>query len=143
MSKSRTKHSNTERAISEQLSLVIPAALDVALSTGVIASLIYLVLAVVLLVAVSPAFAQSTISEERQQGTYKTKNVIVVMIDGLRWEEEFRSADHKLISRHSPRLLGDTKWRTSLARGLYWRDDPREGREALMNRWQNQPHHTT
>ena len=139
MSKSRTKRSNTERAISEQLSLVIAAALDVALSTGVIASLIYLVLAVVLLVAVSPAFAQSTISEVPQQGTHKTKNVIVVMIDGLRWEEEFRSAHYKLINRHSPRLLA------TRSRGLRWPESSIGGTipEALMNRWQNQPHHTT
>jgi len=63
---------------------------------------------------------------------HKTKNVIVVMMDGLRWEEVFRGADPKLINKRGPRMLGDSKQRTSQARELYWRDDPMERRRLLM-----------
>ena len=62
----------------------------------------------------------------------RTKNVIVVMLDGMRWEEVFRGADPKLINRHSPKLLGHSAERTSLAKELYWRDTAVERRQALM-----------
>jgi len=62
----------------------------------------------------------------------KTENVIVVMMDGLRWEEVFRGADPKLINKHDPKFLGATSQRTSRARELYWRDTPEQRRQALM-----------
>lgn len=68
----------------------------------------------------------------QQQGAHKTKNVILVMIDGLRWQEVFRGADPKLLKKHSPRLLGASAARTSLAKELYWLQSPNERREALM-----------
>jgi hypothetical protein len=64
--------------------------------------------------------------------THKTKNVVLVMLDGLRWQEVFRGADTKLISKRGPRFLGARDQRTSEARELYWRQDPVERREALM-----------
>lgn len=62
----------------------------------------------------------------------KTKNVVVVMLDGLRWEEVFRGADPKLINKKGPRMLGASAKRTALAKELYWRDDPMERRQLLM-----------
>jgi len=62
----------------------------------------------------------------------RTKNVVVVMLDGMRWQELFRGADPKLINKRGPRLLGARDQRTSEARELYWRQDPVERREALM-----------
>jgi hypothetical protein len=63
---------------------------------------------------------------------HKTRNVIVVMLDGMRWEEVFRGADSKLINKRSPKLLGHSAERTSLAKELYWRDTPEERRQVLM-----------
>jgi hypothetical protein len=62
----------------------------------------------------------------------KTRNVVVVMLDGLRWEEVFRGADPKLINKKGPRMLGASEKRTALAKELYWRDDIIERRQALM-----------
>lgn len=61
-----------------------------------------------------------------------TQNVIVVMMDGLRWQEVFGGADAKLIGRRGPKMLGASQQRTDLARELYWRDTPDERRAALM-----------
>jgi hypothetical protein len=62
----------------------------------------------------------------------KTRNVVVVMLDGLRWEEVFRGADPKLINKKGPRMLGASEKRTALAKELYWRDDPIQRRQLLM-----------
>jgi hypothetical protein len=62
----------------------------------------------------------------------KTQNVIVVMIDGMRWQEIFSGADPKLINKHGPRLLGSWARRNSQARELYILDTPKARREALM-----------
>ncbi len=62
----------------------------------------------------------------------KTRNVIVVMLDGVRWQEVFRGADPKLINKRSPKLLGHSAERTSLAKELYWRDTALDRRQALM-----------
>ena len=64
--------------------------------------------------------------------THKTENVIIVMLDGLRWQEVFRGADPKLIKKRSPKLLGASAQRTSQAKELYWRDKGDERRQALM-----------
>jgi hypothetical protein len=62
----------------------------------------------------------------------KTRNVVVVMLDGVRWEEVFRGADPKLINKKGPRMLGASEKRTALAKELYWRDDPIQRRQLLM-----------
>ena len=59
----------------------------------------------------------------------KTRNVVLVVSDGLRWQEVFSGAD--------PLLLNDAKaggnW-TPVAelRQKYWREDPRERRQLLL-----------
>lgn len=88
----------------------------------------------VLLLAVSAQLqAQNALGLGPEGGQErKTRNVIIVMLDGLRWQEVFRGADPKLINKRSPRMLGASGQRRMQARTLYWRDDPIERREALM-----------
>lgn len=56
----------------------------------------------------------------------KTKNVFLVMSDGLRWQEVFTGADERLI--HKDYGIADDK----PVRTAYWRDTPEERRKALM-----------
>src|SRR5690349_14994581 len=64
-----------------------------------------------------PALAQS-----RRQ----TRNVILVMSDGLRWQEVFQGADEALINKANGVSDPDA------LRRVYWRDTPAARREALM-----------
>jgi hypothetical protein len=64
--------------------------------------------------------------------THKTENVIVVMIDGMRWQEIFRGADQERLKVLGPEALGDPKARTAQAQQRYWRETPAERRQALM-----------
>ena len=70
---------------------------------------------------------ENQITQER-----KTKNVVVVMLDGLRWQEVFRGADPKLINKKGPRMLGASEKRTARVKELYWRDDPIQRHQLLM-----------
>ena len=63
---------------------------------------------------------------------HKTENVIVVMIDGLRWQEVFRGADPELIKAPGPEALDDPKGRAANAQKHYWRETAQERRQALM-----------
>jgi hypothetical protein len=79
------------------------------------------------------AIAQPQIGDDQPvASSHKTENVIIVMLDGLRWQEVFRGADPKLINKRSPKFLGASERRTSQARELYWRDTADERRQALM-----------
>ncbi|WP_437222097.1 alkaline phosphatase family protein [Planctomicrobium sp. SH661] len=53
----------------------------------------------------------------------KTQNVVLITIDGLRWQEVFTGAEEDLL-----RFADDTK----AARDKYWRKTPQERREVLM-----------
>ena len=75
--------------------------------------------------SVPPALAQAP-------AAHKTENVIVVMIDGVRWQDVFRGADPELIQTEGPAALGGAKERTAAAQAHYWRDSPAERRQALM-----------
>jgi hypothetical protein len=66
------------------------------------------------------------------QVAHRTQNVILVMIDGLRWQEVFQGADRELLSARGPDSLQASKDRTAQAEELYWRDSPAERRQALM-----------
>jgi hypothetical protein len=63
---------------------------------------------------------------------HKTENVIVVMIDGMRWQEVFRGADPELIKTLGPDTLDAPKERTAAAQQHYWRPTQTERRQALM-----------
>jgi len=56
----------------------------------------------------------------------KTRNVILIMCDGLRWQEVFGGADERLINKENgvehPEQL----------RAAYWRETPEERRRALL-----------
>lgn len=57
----------------------------------------------------------------------KTENVIVVTLDGFRWQELFTGADESLLDSR----LGGARDVAGLKK-RYWRDTPAERREALM-----------
>jgi len=63
---------------------------------------------------------------------HKTENVIVVMMDGLRWQEVFRGADPELIKTPGPEALDDPKERAAAAQKHYWRETAQERRLVLM-----------
>ena len=63
---------------------------------------------------------------------HKTENVIVVMMDGLRWQEVFRGADPELLKTLGPEALGEPKERAAAAQRLYGRQTAQERRQALM-----------
>src|SRR5689334_24427642 len=59
--------------------------------------------------------------------TTRTRNIIFVMTDGLRWQEVFRGADLALMNKER----GSVSDPEALKK-LYWRDTPADRREALM-----------
>jgi type I phosphodiesterase/nucleotide pyrophosphatase len=61
-------------------------------------------------------------------GSAAQGNVILVVADGLRWQEVFRGADSLLVFGN-PKILGDD---APGVRRRYWRSTERERREALM-----------
>ncbi|UKJ08916.1 phosphoglyceromutase [Solitalea lacus] len=64
-----------------------------------------------------------------QQGTKvagKTKNVIVISLDGYRWKELFQGADSALL--FNKKYTGDSAWTVK----KYWASTPTERREKLM-----------
>jgi hypothetical protein len=76
--------------------------------------------------------AAATVCTQAQVPAHKTENVIVVMIDGLRWQEVFRGADPELIKTLGPEALGDPKGRAARAEKQYFLATPTERRQALM-----------
>src|SRR5688500_17139841 len=57
----------------------------------------------------------------------KTKNIIFVMTDGLRWQEVFNGADPALMNKENGAVTN-----VEALKKAYWRDDVRERRQALM-----------
>lgn len=66
------------------------------------------------------------------QATHKTENVIVVMTDGVRWQEVFGGADPALLQTLGPETLGAPKERTEAAQKHFGRPSAVQSREALM-----------
>src|SRR5438874_9772662 len=78
--------------------------------------------------AVLPLLAGSAGALSAQQTVQrKTRNVIFVMTDGLRWQEVFQGADGALMNKDD----GGVKELEPLRRA-YWRESVRERRKALM-----------
>jgi hypothetical protein len=63
---------------------------------------------------------------------HKTENVIVVMMDGLRWQEVFHGADAELLKTLGPEALGAPQERAASAEKHYGRKTAEERRQALM-----------
>lgn len=57
----------------------------------------------------------------------RTEHVVLIVTDGVRWQEVFRGAERRLMSR-GPGGVSDT---SALIRE-FWRDDPRERRRLLF-----------
>ncbi|WP_263358706.1 alkaline phosphatase family protein [Acidicapsa ligni] len=62
----------------------------------------------------------------------KTQNVIVVIIDGMRWQEVFKGVDPELIKTVGPAGLPAGKERAAYAEKLFARSSQSESRTALM-----------
>jgi hypothetical protein len=63
---------------------------------------------------------------------HQTENVVLVMVDGMRWQEIFHGADPKLLKTLGSDMPGDAKKRADLARQRYARATEAERRKALM-----------
>jgi hypothetical protein len=63
---------------------------------------------------------------EAQEGPTRTRNVVLIVTDGLRWQEVFNGAERALISRDGG--VSDT---TAILRD-FWRESPGERRAALL-----------
>lgn len=61
------------------------------------------------------------------QGERKTENVVLVTLDGFRWQEVYGGAEERLISKELGRVedVADLRKR-------YWRDTPEARRQALL-----------
>src|SRR5688572_5785995 len=57
----------------------------------------------------------------------KTRNVFLIMTDGLRWQEVFSGAEERLISTNHGYVKD-----TNAIRSAFWRRMPEERREALL-----------
>jgi hypothetical protein len=67
----------------------------------------------------------------------KTRNVILVMTDGLRWQEVFRGADAALMNKDHGNVADP-----EALKKLYWRETPGDRRERLMPfLWQTIAHY--
>lgn len=60
------------------------------------------------------------------QSKSKTENIILITLDGMRWQEVFSGAEARLIANKS--FVGDT---ASLKK-MFWNDSPEKRRELLM-----------
>ena len=58
---------------------------------------------------------------------FKTENVVVIVTDGLRWQEVFRGAETALVS-DKPGGVEDV----NATKAAFWRPTPKERREALL-----------
>src|ERR1035437_694756 len=84
------------------------------------------------LVLAAGAMLFAAASGAQVPAAHKTQNVIVVMMDGMRWQEVFQGADPKLIKTLGPDWLGDPKVMAAEAQQQYGRSTPAEARQALM-----------
>jgi hypothetical protein len=78
-------------------------------------------ISLLLLFVSAPAFAQST-----GPGNLKTKNLVIVTIDGFRWQEVYRGAEKDLLEN---KKQGAKSAETEKA---YWADTPQQRRQKLL-----------
>src|SRR5690606_30023161 len=91
---------------------------ELAMSSRVCLSLSLLSL---LLLASRPSLA------DEPAGERQTHNVVLITLDGLRWQELFGGADESLMNSEFGGIKGE-----AALRKRFWRDTPEERREALM-----------
>lgn len=85
---------------------------------------------VLLVCAVLAWFAQA--SDTQAPSSHKTQNVILVMMDGMRWQEVFNGADAKLMKRRGPKQPGDADDLRAQTEKDFGRSTAEERRSALM-----------
>jgi len=66
-------------------------------------------------------------SQATAEPILKTKNVIFVMLDGLRWQEVFNGADETLVSRERGGVVEVDK-----IKERFWRDSPEASRAEIL-----------
>jgi hypothetical protein len=74
------------------------------------------------------AFGCATLAIGAIIPTGKTQNVVLIVTDGLRWQEVFSGADRSLMNSEHGGIWADP---AALAR-KFWRDDAKERRAALL-----------
>ena len=79
-------------------------------------------------IGIAAALAVAWCTSVAAQTEHRTQNVILVVTDGLRWQEVFGGADTALLFGE-PRLVGGD---TVGTRGKFWRATAAERREAMM-----------
>ena len=57
----------------------------------------------------------------------QTRNVVLITLDGLRWQELFGGADESLMNAEFGNIKGE-----AALRERFWRDTPEERRQVLM-----------
>jgi hypothetical protein len=72
-------------------------------------------------------FTLLIIATSHAQKNYKTKNVVIILIDGYRWQELFKGADFDLLNNKKYNT-GDSLQRIK----KYWSEDLSERRKKLM-----------
>ena len=87
-------------------------------------------LCVCIIVVAAGVLALSTSAQAPTQ--HRTENVILVMIDGMRWQEIFRGADPELLKTLGSDMPGDAKQRAELASQKYSGDTEAKRRQELM-----------
>lgn len=80
-------------------------------------------IAFVLLVSTIQLSAQSQTTGQR-----KTRNVVLIVVDGLRWQEVFTGADAALLNPEKGGIWGNPE----IFKRDYWRDDIEDRRKALF-----------
>lgn len=76
-------------------------------------------------VCMAPGFLLPLLAQRRNP--LKIRNVVLIVLDGLRWQEIFDGPDHTLMDEK----IGGVQNLDTL-RKAFWRDTPEEGRKALL-----------
>ena len=84
----------------------------------------------VLFAALAVVFSSPVVAQVAS--AHKTQNVIVVMMDGMRWQEVFRGADPALLTTLGPKWLGDPQQMAARAGQQYGGATQADRRRALM-----------
>jgi hypothetical protein len=96
-------------------------------------NLLWFALLVLFSVAASSIAAQRSsqislfVPSPQAQIALKTRNVVLIVLDGLRWQEVFRGADRTLMTARTGGVQN-----VEVLRKEFWRDTPEARREALF-----------
>lgn len=80
------------------------------------------------LIALPVAALRLASSQSRPKSTHKTRNLFLIVLDGVRWQEIFTGADASLLDSEHGGIWGPPE----RIRKLYWRSTAEERRVALL-----------